>query len=512
MSELSSKNPNKLVRFIFIYTIFIVTMTAILILLNYNYNINVFEYFSKLKIKNNDTNLYENHTKKQIEDEEVSYDAIKRTTLLDKYYINNIELEANKLTYGNIVDYDTYDGNPIYKANVEYVQISGLKDKEIQNKINIAIEEKAKSLVIDEEIYDDSIETINIIAGTEGDYSTADLLSLPVTKEIKYKENRGHDEELYVATYCPSINYRLDNGEEIKFEDLFTKDASIKNILTQTIYNSLAFDYGFNEENGDGNLDEVDYGKIENDLYNIINSFNNQREKVFWFNQENISIMINNTFYSIKNADFIDYININNITNTKNSIYENGDNPKINFVFSIPFMSSLEYFDKVSNKEYLSIFNWYRFAGKIMEDNSDIDTSYSDYTNKLAGSVNELINAIKNDNKKESGKGYIYNIYNYQEEYYNENQENLGEVFTGEKVEVDLDNFMKNVEEVYALNCKNHSGGEFVFSFSNLVYESDYKIWDIQIRDTDNDGQLEIGQKLYEKEDWEDFYLKEYEY
>lgn len=512
MSELNSKKSNKLFRFIVIYTILIVIITAILILLNYKYNINVFEYFHKFSTKNNYTNLYEDNTKKQIEDKEINYNAIKRSTLLDKYYINNIELEANKLTYGNIVDYDSYDGNPIYKVNVEYIQISGLKDKDIQNIINNSIKEKVKSLVLDEEIYDDSIEKIYIIAGTEGDYSSADLLSMPITKEIKYKENRGHDEELYVTTYCPSINYRLDSGEEIKFEDLFTKDASIKNILTQTIYNSLAFDYGFDEEDGDGNLDEIDYGKIENDLYNIINSFNNQKEKIFWFNQENISIMINNTFYNIKNADFMNYININNITDIKNSIYENGDNPKINFVFSIPFMSSLEYFDKVSNREYLSVFNWYRYAGKIIEDNSHTDTSYSDYTNKLAGSVNELINAIKNDNKKESGKGYIYNIYNYQEQYYNENQENLGQVFMGEKVEVDLDNFNENVETIYALNCKEHTGGEYVFSFSNLVYKNKYKIWDIIIRDTDNNGKLEIGQKLYDQEDWDEFYSKEYEY
>lgn len=510
MSELNNKKKNKLFKFVIIYTILIITATAILILLNYKYNVNVFEHFSKLKI--DDSNVYQDNTKKNTDEKEVNYDSIKRTTLLDKYYINNIELEANKLTYGNIVDYDEFDGNPVYKVNVEYVQIKGLKDKEIQNRINKTIEETVKALVLDEEIYDDRIEKINIIAGTEGDYSTADLLSMPITKETKYKENRGHDEELYVTTYCPSINYRLDNGEEIKFEDLFTKDASIKHILTQSIYKSLAFEYGFNEDTGDGDLDEVDYGKIENDVYNIIRSFNNQNEKIFWFTQTGISIIINNTFYSIENDDFMDYININNITNPKNSIYENGDNPKINFVFSIPYMSSLEYFDNVSSRDYLSIFNWYRFAGKIMEDNSDTDTSYSDYTKKLAGSVNELTNAIKTDNKKENGKGYIYNIYNYQEEYYNENQENLGEVFVGEKVEVDLDNFMKNVEEVYALNCKNHTGGEYVFSFSNLAYENKYKMWDILVRDIDNDGKLEIGQKLYEQEDWDEFYSKEYEY
>lgn len=511
MSELNNRKPNKLFKFVVIYTILIITATAILIILNYKYNINISEYF--LATQNKDTNLYENNTGEQIESKKINYDAIKRTTLLDKYYINNIELETNKLTYGNIVDYDSYDGNPVYKVNVEYVKISGLKDKKIQNKINNSIEESVKKLVLDEEIYDDDIEKIYIVAGTEGDYSTADLLSIPVNKEIKYKENKGHDEELYVTIYCPSINYRLDNAEEVKFEDLFTKDASIKSILNQTIYKSLAFEYGFNEETGDGDLDEVDYGKIENDVYNLTTLFNNQKEKVFWFNQENISFIVNNICFNVKNADFIDYININNITNPQNSIYENGDNPKINYAFSIPFMSSFEYFDKVSSRDYLSIFNWYRYAGKIMEDNSDTGISYSDYTTKLTSSITELTNAIKNDGKKENGKGYVYNIYNYQEQYYNENQENLGQVFWGEKVEVDLENFDENIETLYALNCKEHTGGEYVFSFSNLIYNNDdYKVWDILVRDVDNDGQLEIGQKLYDKEEWDEFYSKEYEY
>ncbi len=506
MSELNNNKSNKLLKFVIIYTISIIAVTVILILLNYKYSINIFEYFSKVSNHNNQVNLKENN-EEQIKNKQANFDEIKRTTILDKYYINNIELKINKLTYGNIVDYNSYDGSPIYKVNAEYVEISGLEDKEVQNRINSSIEEKVKKLVLDEEIYDESIEKINIVAGSTQDYSTADLLSISVIKDIKYKENKGHDEELYVTIYSPSINCRLDNGEEIKLEDLFTKDASIKNILAQTIYDSLAFEYGFNEEDGEGNLDEVDYGKLENDLYYIINKFNKQKEPIFWFTQESICVVIDNICYSIKNSDFINYININNIANPKKSIYENGNNPKINYVFCPPYISSLEYFDKVNDNLYLSVFNWYRYNGKVIEDNYNVE-----YTNKLANSISKITDAIKKDNKKENGKGYIYNIYNYQEEYYDENQENLGPSFMGEKVEVNLDDFMKNVETAYALNSKEQTGGEYVFSFSNLIYENKYKIWDIIIRDTDDDGKLEIGQKLYEADDWESYYSKEYEY
>ena len=35
-------------------------------------------------------------------------------------------------------------------------------------------------------------------------------------------------------------NYNLVNGEEIKFEDLFTKDADLKNIVSRALYRALA--------------------------------------------------------------------------------------------------------------------------------------------------------------------------------------------------------------------------------------------------------------------------------
>lgn len=120
--------------------------------------------------------------------------------------------------------------------------------------------------------------------------------------------------------------------------------------------------------------------------------------------------------------------------------------------------------------------------------------------------------------RKKTGKGYIYNIYNYIEEYTQYDIEsgeyiNLGACFMGEKVEVDLDDFMTNVENAYALNCKQSTGGEYVFSFNNLVYTNKYKVWDIMIRDTDNDGKLEIGQKPNEIiYDWDNYVEKDYEY
>lgn len=450
MSELNKKKNNLLFKILIGYTILIILAIGILFFLYKKFGIEI-DLSSSQKINNVEVPISKEEN-----------DNIERSDILDKYYINNLEVEEKILHFGNIVDYSGYDNAPIYKVTVNYFKIDGLKDKVVQNAINSTIEERAKSAVLDEDIYNDSIDTVNINIYTFNS-GFSDLISAEVTKNITYKSKNINDYQ-YEFEYLPSINFRLDTGDELKLEDIFTKDASIKNILAQSVYKEYAYEYGLNSESGLGNLDEIDYGKIENDVFNIVNKFNTQKERNFWFNQQNIYIEIDNQIFNIETPDFMDYINFNNIVKVSESLYKNGNNPKINYVFSIPFISSFEYFDKISNDSYLSVFNIYKPEGKI----SDGDWAV-EYTNKLKENIPTIIDIIKNDTKKEKGKGYVYNIYMYQEEYYDENQLKIGPVYLGEKVEVDLEDFEKNAETVYALNCRQPTGGDFSYNLTNLV-------------------------------------------
>lgn len=496
MSELNKKK-NGILKFVIFYVVLIVIITAVLNFLYLKYDINVFKIS-----KTEDINKVE--VPKDVK-EKIDYSNIKRSELTDKYYMNNIEIDEKTKGYGNIIDSIEYSNDTkedVYKISIYYTQINGLKDADLQKKINKEIRETAENLVLDEEITDSKINRM-IVRVESADIGSSNLLSVTVNKSIDYVD------EKYDYKYYPSLNYKLDTGEKVEFEELFTEDANVKNIVSNTLYKNFAFDYGLDMDMGSGDLDEVDYGKIENDVYNSMNKFYSN-EKVFWFSQEYITFVVDDTFASIKTADYSDYINMNNIVNPKTSLYVNGNKEKKNYVFGTPYMESLEYFGKVSNDTFLSVFNFYKINGELME--NDYDNTYQEYTDNLVNNLDNIKNAIKSDTKKESGKGYVYNISAFHENYYDGNQNSIGMAFTGEKVEVDLDDFEENAETVYALSSRGLSGGEYYLSLTNLLNSRQYKMYDIQITDKDNDGEFEVGQKLWDIDDWESFYESEYEY
>ena len=243
-----------------------------------------------------------------------------------------------------------------------------------------------------------------------------------------YNDNIPYPES-YDIKY-DTLNFRLDNGEEIKFKDLFTKDASPKNILAQSIYDNLALEYGISNDDGSSDLDLIDYGKIENDVFENVYNFINQDE-------ENQNFFFNET-------DIYDYINIYNIISPSESLYESGNREKVNYAFGINYFYNFEYYDFVDDNKFLSIYNMYKpDSGNVyMENSENIETfskAFSDYKNKI-------IDAVKKDIKNASSKkGYLYNI-----SFFNlPDTENGFPSFSGQRLEIDLTNFKEKQESSY---------------------------------------------------------------
>lgn len=505
MSELNERKY-KLLGFLIIYIILMLCITIILMFLYLNYNIEIDLFAQKNKIESNTQNIdmpnniledEENIVSEQndnsINNVEVdNYSDIKKPSDLDRYYINNIKCEEKEISYGKIVGY-RYP-NYIRRVTINYYEISGLKNKEIQDKINKEIKEKAESLISEEEIESSDIESIKVYANLNK--GTSDLLSVSFSKSIDYNSKNNN----YFSSNYSSLNYRLDTGEKLKLEDLFVKGTSIKNILSQTLYKEYAQRYGvFNDETGNGDMDYIDYGKVENDVFYSMMRFNNKENVNFWFDQEYITI----EDYTIPTKDFPNDININNIVNTKESLYENGNNPKIEYAYLPPYMSSCDFLDKVSDDSYLSIFNSCNYA--YLEGDSLQTDSYILSTKYIEEKTPIIISLINSDEKRNKGKGYVYNI-DYVEYYENDHDEY---VMSGEKVEVDLKDFEKNVDTLYALNARQATPGEFILCFKNLFYlpKVDYKVWDIIIK-KERDGSYKMGQILYDR----DYYNNEYEF
>lgn len=141
----------------------------------------------------------------------------------------NLEANYNEMSY-----YSFYDENDLKiekkkyneKDIYNYVQIKGLKNKKIENKIN-------------DEIYNTLKQGINKGAKT---YYTSVYLNafniLSLELNINYMSDDIKDERHY-------LNYDLTTGNKIKFEDLFTNTANISSIVYGGCYDKLSSDYSF---------------------------------------------------------------------------------------------------------------------------------------------------------------------------------------------------------------------------------------------------------------------------
>ena len=152
--------------------------------------------------------------------------------------------------------YNNYEGIRGDKAYVEYKQISGLKDKEKQEKIN----EMLKSLSVDfydkNYLGDENTLFIDVHTKLSVNFNT---LSYVVYKTYEDIDGNRVNEDI------KTLNISLEDMEEIEFEDLFTDNANIKTIYKEYVkgkVNTFYFDpqyiYIYNDDLEETKIDMKD--------------------------------------------------------------------------------------------------------------------------------------------------------------------------------------------------------------------------------------------------------------
>lgn len=169
----------------------------------------------------NNTNTSNNNDKTNNENNS-SNDSLAITSTNDTYSAYDVEIESVVYKKGG----NFYNNNEKIKGDkvyIEYKQISGLKDSAKQEKIN----EKLKALAVDlydkNYLSDENTLFIDVNTKLSVNFNT---LSYLVVKTYEDIDGNRKDEKVL------SYNIRLSNLEEIDFEDLFTDDASIKNMYS----------------------------------------------------------------------------------------------------------------------------------------------------------------------------------------------------------------------------------------------------------------------------------------
>ena len=245
---------------------------------------------------------------------------------------NNTRYDYNEITYkkvytvdGKIVEaLEPYFQSKEYTNMHQYIEINGLKDKEIENKINNDIKEF---------IFNCDFDGVNgkkeIYSTVKGNFSN--ILSIEVTD---YHEYFG-------------LNYNLITGERLEFKDLFVKSAPIKLILGNEASKTDAWIMDIPD-----NLTGEDYYAARGEQSDMNNRDGSEHEKILLEVSKLYDKLNGNLDYTVSPYQITVY----------NAFpeYFKDDSSRKAYSITIPMYS---------NMEYIAIFK--RYAGKDIYETSN---------------------------------------------------------------------------------------------------------------------------------------------
>ena len=167
------------------------------------------------------------------------------------------------------------------KIEIRYLQIEGLKNKTVQNKINKEIEQLALNC------YKDEVKDLNEIVNVQVSMWEAANFANTISFELCYTAKIDDNDDGFYQGF-KGINYDLNTGEKISINQIFTSDAPINDILRKSSYYSLISNR--TEDNLAGDLIVADYGEIEDEVLEIMYLFQKGKLTEFYFTPMNINI------------------------------------------------------------------------------------------------------------------------------------------------------------------------------------------------------------------------------
>lgn len=242
----------------------------------------------------------------------------KKLTLSDNY-------SNNGLTYRTVRD----EGKDI---DVEYIQISGLKDDSVQESINSQIRERINKILDSNNFKKNSDGTAYVKTSVEANFS--DVLSVKIF--VQFREN-------FYKSY--GLNFRLSNGEKIKLDNLFTYDAPKKNIISTSAYRAFALNYYTNE-----GISNDFYTNIEDDVIRFMEMYNDGEITEFSFTPLTIDLYKDGSTVSIDMTKYYQYIAIYTDFVSNGNLYKSNEDVATKLpVFIKRPQSLIDLYDKVSD-------------------------------------------------------------------------------------------------------------------------------------------------------------------
>jgi len=381
----SSKRNKKQLIFLIIYIIIAVSVTTILLVLRNN------KLNSDVSTNNNTNDTVD-----------VRYGI---TDYKEMYYINPLTFKDEQ--------YYKERSSGKYRTEINYITVSGLKNKELQDKINKEIKDVAYKY------YNNigSKEDYLVYTSVGANYSNILSINISLLMWDNTKEEYRINEEI-------GLNYNLVTGEKLLFTDIFEGDTPINYIIYDMAYEALAWDTKIDFESDEiewdkhTNMDNRDTSEYEDIILKNILDFRSikDEEREFYLTSSRVHIKMklgNNEeafFAGIPSYQYAEYI----------TIYKKFlvDNSKLKEIYeTMPSKKSLVFTDNIGIDKYFAdhIYDNLYLDLTVM-DNEDYDEeAYKDYPESTIILKDELIekkivditNNVKGIARENTKYGYI---------------------------------------------------------------------------------------------------------
>lgn len=322
---------------------------------------------------------------------ETETEEIKKTAEDSKYALKSYTETYNSNSL-KIIDYYDIDGeieteNKYHensKSNINFIQIEGLKNKNIQNQINEELKQKAYNLK-------DTFVYTNVTA------SFSNILSVYISNENGQVE---------------TINIDLSTGEDIPFEKVFISSATLNSYLADGLYKTLAWqNLEITEETVKNDMDNVDTSEYEDEFIKLINNYNKSKDNLkFNIYSSSISIyeLINKDILDIDgvesliiNIDLVEHINEVAIYKrylTENSIFEDDSLGLKDTIVLTGYFGDEKYITRLSYGKLTENIFMEEILFRSDEDNEGIEYA-EQYVKKLSEEQKETLKRETDDNK-----------------------------------------------------------------------------------------------------------------
>ena len=357
----------------------------------------------------------------------ISSDTPKKIAEDSKYaiksYDETYDQNALKLTYyhdvnGVITDSMENIDYSTVNTDIEFVQIEGLKNTNIQKEINKKLKEKAYSFQ-----YKDLV-NCNVTA------NFANILS------VWYLSN---------APYHPvydCLNFDLTTGKELKLEDLFVSSAPINSYLANGLYEALAWNDDVDEDlyaYGEKDMTNADTSDYENKFIMLINKYHKVKDNLkFCVYPNSIQIygLIDKTIFNSNDLEYISLsINLINCIDEVAMYKKYLTNESIYVDNSIGEKNIIVFTSREMPQE--NFITYGKLQNNIFMEEMLIDYNYENKSEQLDKTIKDFIKSLSDDKKADlinnntKSKGtffqrkyslyahYEYDGYSYNPDYFN---------------------------------------------------------------------------------------------